>query len=122
MDEPSDLPCHDSGLIEAPAPMFKGDATVSLVGSILADPVHSAYIEAGYWRAGVRANGKSALSELISVNGDAAEAPILKVESVGFSRDRSIPAVLVWVCMKTKVRPLKECCEELTEYGKDVTA
>lgn len=72
--------------------MLKGKTALPLVYVILADPVHVAYIEAGYCMTGVCANGCPALSDIMSDNGDIAETSILKLDIVGFLCDRSSPA------------------------------
>lgn len=57
LDEPSGLSKEDPGVVEAHAPMLKGKTALSFVEVILTDPVHVAYIEAGYCITGVCANG-----------------------------------------------------------------
>lgn len=58
--------------------MFKGEATSSRCELMFSDPVHVAYIEAGNYRAGVKANGLAALSIKLSVIGDCAETSMNK--------------------------------------------
>lgn len=60
-----------------PAPILCGDATSSFVGVIATDPVHVTYIVAGNKTAGVKADGRTALSDHAAKIGETAEASML---------------------------------------------